>query len=142
MFEPVNAYEIFSGHDRMHDKFIKQLKKIHAILLSTAFLSVFFGLSLFVIFFNAPLSFAESHFTVAMITWRGETDAERGFIDCMRKSKFSIHFQKYHAEQDRIRLHGIITKIHNTPVDLIYVFGTTSTQIVLSRIKEKSLPFL
>jgi len=76
-----------------------------------------------------------------MITWRGETDAEHGFIEELKKSKFEISFQKYHANQDCARLHKIITQIRPSSPDLIYVFGTTATKIVLSRIKDTPVVF-
>jgi len=87
------------------------------------------------------LSFAEKTYKVAMITWRGETEAERGFIDELRNCNCSVSLKKYHANQNRKRLQKIITMIQSTPFDLIYVFGTTATKIVLSRIKDKPVVF-
>ncbi len=76
-----------------------------------------------------------------MITWRGETVAEKGFIDTLEQSGVEIVFTKYHADQDEKRLQDIITQIRNRPVDLIYVFGTTATKAVLSRIKTTPVVF-
>lgn len=86
-------------------------------------------------------TFAEKSYKVAMITWRGETEAERGFIDELRKCNCSVSLKKYHANQNRKQLQKIITRIQSTPVDLIYVFGTTATKIILSRIKDKPVVF-
>lgn len=72
---------------------------------------------------------------VAMITWRGETAAEKGFIEALNQGPFEVKITKYHAEQDLQRLRDIITAIERDPVDLVYVFGTTATKAVLSRIK-------
>lgn len=73
--------------------------------------------------------------TLAMITWRGETDAERGFLDGLDRNAHAITIQTYHADQSTSNLRRIIKRIQSQPVDLIYVFGTTATQIVLSRVK-------
>jgi hypothetical protein len=39
------------------------------------------GLVLFISLISISSTFAEKSYNVAMITWRGETVAERGFID-------------------------------------------------------------
>lgn len=93
----------------------------------------------FLIFFPDPLIAKE--YRIAMITWRGETVAEKGFIDELNKSTYDISFIKYHADQDDSRLQKIITKIQESPVDLVYVFGTTATKAVLLRIKQTPLVF-
>jgi len=84
---------------------------------------------------------AENRLTVAMITWRGETEAEQGFMDGLAKSPWQVSYLKFHANQDRARLYRMITQIRNASVDLIYVFGTTATQMVLSRIKDTPAVF-
>ena len=99
------------------------------------------GLVLFLSLIPGYFAFAEKNCTVAMITWRGETVAERGFMDELDKNTYDVTFIKYHANQNRKRLQIIITKIQSTPVDLIYVFGTTASKIVLSRVKDKPVVF-
>ncbi|MCP4719191.1 MAG: hypothetical protein GY860_07015 [Desulfobacteraceae bacterium] len=76
-----------------------------------------------------------------MITWRGETIAEKGFIDELDKSALNIALIKYNAGQDDFQLQKIITQIQNNPVDIIYVFGTTATKAVLLRVKETPVVF-
>jgi len=98
-------------------------------------------LVLFISLIPISFAFAETNYNVAMITWRGETQAEQGFIDELNKSKCNVKFIKYHANQNRKRLQKIITRIQSTPVDLIYVFGTTATKIVLSSVKDKPVIF-
>jgi putative tryptophan/tyrosine transport system substrate-binding protein len=79
---------------------------------------------------------------IAMITWRGETDAERGFVKGMRQFKSLVSFIRYHADQDIKRLKQIIFDIrYNKSVDLIYVFGTTATQNVLREIHDIPVVF-
>lgn len=76
-----------------------------------------------------------------MITWRGETMAEKGFIDELEKSGYPLALTKYNADQDEQCLQKIITQIQNNPVDIIYVFGTTATKAVLFRIKDTPVVF-
>lgn len=75
---------------------------------------------------------------IALITWRGITDAEQGFIDSMNKSPLSIRIDIYHAHQDRETLNKIISRIKQQPYKLIYTFGTTVTKSVIE--KEKTTP--
>ncbi|BBO87736.1 ABC transporter substrate-binding protein [Desulfosarcina ovata] len=79
--------------------------------------------------------------TIAMITWRGETDAERGFLAGLDRKTRAIAIQVHHAGQSVARLDEIIEQIQASPVDLIYVFGTTATRIVLSRVKTTPVVF-
>lgn len=119
----------------------KYLKYTNAALVSPAFLRFFLGLIILNICTFASPAFSKKQYTVAMITWRGETEAERGFMEGLRKSNYMISFKKYHANQDRGHLYNIITRIQKNSVDLIYVFGTTATQTVLSRIKDMPVVF-
>jgi putative ABC transport system substrate-binding protein len=73
--------------------------------------------------------------TVAIITWRGETDAERGFVKGLTRYGEHIRFIRYYAAQDLKRLELIIEQIKIRQVQLIYVFGTTATQFLISRVK-------
>jgi putative ABC transport system substrate-binding protein len=98
------------------------------------------GLSLFLFIISPGLLFAKEY-RIAMITWRGETIAEKGFIDELVYSTHDIVLTKYHADQDNFRLQKIITRIQNSPVDIIYVFGTTATKAVLLRIKKTPVVF-
>jgi len=99
------------------------------------------GMVLFLCLIHPSFASAEKSYKIAMITWRGETKAERGFIDELERSSYRITFRKYHANQNRSNLQKIIKQIQGTYVDLIYVFGTTATKIVLSRIKDKPVVF-
>jgi putative ABC transport system substrate-binding protein len=79
--------------------------------------------------------------TIAMITWRGETDAEKGFLDGLTSYQQPVNIEWHHADQDLKRLQEIIARIQRKPVDLIYVFGTIATQTVLSEIKSIPVVF-
>jgi putative tryptophan/tyrosine transport system substrate-binding protein len=88
-----------------------------------------------------PSALWAKEYQIAMITWRGETIAEKGFIDELNKSAHDMAVTKYHAGQDNFQLQRIITQIQATPVDIIYVFGTTATKAVLLRIKHTPVVF-
>ena len=99
------------------------------------------GMVLLLCLIHPSFAYAEKSYKIAMITWRGETQAEQGFIDELESSNYRITFKKYHANQNRRNLKKIIKRIQGTYVDLIYVFGTTATKIVLSKIKDKPVVF-
>lgn len=79
--------------------------------------------------------------TIAMITWRGETEAERGFVDGLAAYQPPVTLVRFHADQDLARLDTIIGTIQKAPVDLIYVFGTIATQTVLQKIRDTPVVF-
>ncbi len=94
----------------------------------------------FMTIFPCPV-FAKE-FRVAMITWRGETIAEKGFIDELNSSSaHDITLIKYNAAQDKQQLQKIIEQIQRSSMDIIYVFGTTATKTVLSKIKNTPVIF-
>jgi len=78
---------------------------------------------------------------VAMITWRGDTLAESGFIEGLDAGGYDIHLAKYPVNRDFNLLQAAITALQKDPVDLIYVFGTTATKLVLSEIRETPVVF-
>ncbi len=80
-------------------------------------------------------------YQVAMITWRGETPAEKGFMEELNACPLTVGVTPYHAGQDIEKLHDIISMIEKQRVDLIYVFGTTASKAVLSRIKTTPVVF-
>jgi len=84
---------------------------------------------------------AEGPFTVAMLTWRGDTLAESGFVDGLRDGASDVHFIKYSLNLSFERLQAAISSLRKEPVDLIYVFGTTATKHVLTEIKSTPIVF-
>lgn len=74
--------------------------------------------------------------TIAMITWRGETEAERGFVEGLVHYRKTLTVMRYHADQDLARLERIIADIKTKNVDLIYVFGTLATQTILKHVTD------
>jgi putative ABC transport system substrate-binding protein len=80
-------------------------------------------------------------YDIAMITWRSETPAEQGFKACLAKGPYPVTCHMYNADQDIDKLEDIIHILLQTPPDLIYVFGTTATRQVMSRIKDIPIVF-
>ncbi len=89
------------------------------------------SLSIFIMFviiftFFHPL-FAESkELKIAMILWRGETDAERGFKDGLKELGYSAKYTVLNAKQKKSNLGSILRQQLNPEnYDYIYTFGTT-----------------
>ena len=65
--------------------------------------------------------------SVAMIVWRGETDAERGFMEGLRTLGHEAEVTVFNAEQDKRKL-GRIIRVDLAEsldqFDYIYTFGT------------------
>ena len=73
---------------------------------------------------------------IAMITWRGETRAEIGFIEGLSAYGYSPRLDKHQCHQDPDLLNRHIRAVEESRPDMIYVFGTTATKQVVNRIKE------
>lgn len=78
---------------------------------------------------------------LAMITWRGETRAEKGFTDGLAQAGCAPTLVKHHADQNLARLHEVIKDLEQNAPNLIYVFGTTASREVLARITDIPVVF-
>lgn len=79
---------------------------------------------------------------VAMILFRGETPAEKGFRDTLAAAKdFEIKISVFDAKQNKDKLKSIIAGLDQTQFDLFYVFGTMAAQMALEKIKDKPIIF-
>lgn len=79
---------------------------------------------------------------VAMILFRGETPAEKGFRDTLAASRdFDIRITVFDANQSRDKLYSIIAGLDPVRFDLFYVFGTMAAQMTLEKIKDKPVIF-
>jgi putative ABC transport system substrate-binding protein len=58
-----------------------------------------------------------------MVLWRGETDAEKGFVETFRRDP--VKFTIYDCKQNSDELIRIRSALQSNPPDLIYAFGTT-----------------
>ena len=73
--------------------------------------------------------------TIAMVLWRGETDAERGFLDELNRLGHHPTFVTFNANQDRTVLATLLRQQllpSLADYDYIYCFGTTATAMVKS----------
>jgi ABC-type uncharacterized transport system substrate-binding protein len=67
---------------------------------------------------------------IAMVLWRGETEAEKGFRDGLRELGHTAQFVVMNARQDRAELGRVLReelKPRLETFDYVYVFGTTAT---------------
>lgn len=79
---------------------------------------------------------------VAMILFRGETPAEKGFRDKVATSKdFDIKITAFDANQSKEKLKNIVGELDQSQFDLFYAFGTMASQLTLEKIKEKPVIF-
>lgn len=79
---------------------------------------------------------------VAMILFRGETPAEKGFRDTLAAARdFDIKITVFDANQSKDKLKSIIAGIDQTQFDLFYVFGTMAAQMTMEKIKDKPVIF-
>jgi len=101
------------------------------------FLSIaIIGLAVFIIsyFVQSPT------LSVAMILWRGQTEAEKGFINEFEKSGYNLEYEIYDAGQNQNILDEIIkTKLapNLNKHDYIYTFGTTVSLSVKKYLQNK-----
>ena len=73
----------------------------------------------------STVSFADQK-TVFMVLWRGETDAEQGFMDYLQSQKdLDIEFVITNANKDKTVVPGFVEQIRQQQPDLVYTFGTT-----------------
>jgi ABC-type uncharacterized transport system substrate-binding protein len=79
---------------------------------------------------NTPFA-GSKPLTIAMLLWRGETEAERGFKDRLQELGYAAQYTILDAAQDPKRLGALLHRL--TPqldtFDYIYTFGTTVSRI-------------
>ena len=68
---------------------------------------------------------AASSFHIVMVPWRGITDAERGFMDYLKRQGLEVRYTILDCEKDKSRLPGFVKEIKRLRPDLVYVFGTS-----------------
>lgn len=77
---------------------------------------------------------------IAMVVWRGETEAEKGFRDGLRELGHTVQFTVMNAGQDRAELGRLLRedlKPRLETFDYVYVFGTTATLAAKSIVQDK-----
>ncbi len=105
---------------------------------------VFFGWIFLAVFFlptfaNEVLAGAKT-LKIAMVLWRGETEAEKGFQQGLKEFGYSVQYTVMNAGQDRTEL-GRLLRENLEPkldtFDYIYVFGTTVASATKSIVQDK-----
>ena len=84
-------------------------------------------LIILVIIYGGSVSAANQELRIAMVLWRGETEAEAGFKEGLQELGYQPTFEIHDAAQDLAKLGAILHIISNNPTayDYIYTFGTT-----------------
>ncbi|MEW5422382.1 ABC transporter substrate-binding protein [Amorphus sp. 3PC139-8] len=70
---------------------------------------------------------SQKPYTIYQITYRGETDVERGFADYMRQRGIPVEITQRSAELDPSKVAGFVEEIHKLKPDLVYTWGTPVT---------------
>ena len=66
---------------------------------------------------------------VLVVTWRGKTDAEKGFEDKLKQLRPSVKFQYIDAKRNKGELAKQLRGYDFSKVNLVYSFGTTGTKM-------------
>jgi len=93
---------------------------------NTVFRLLFLALVILLVFSNSLLA-SEKSLKIAMILWRGETQAESGFKDGLKELGYSTEYIIINAGQDIKKLGVLLSKLKPKfdEFDYIYTFGTT-----------------
>jgi len=77
--------------------------------------------------FSNSLLAGDKSLKIAMILWRGETQAESGFKDGLKESGYAVEYISMDAGQDIKKLGSLLSKLKPKfdEFDYIYTFGTT-----------------
>lgn len=100
---------------------------IIAQTLLRSFLACFLALT-----FTAPAQATVAE--ILMLTWRGETEAERGFRDRLREHGIEARITVFDAARERRALAEYLRAEEATlpNYDLVYTFGTTASKVLKS----------
>ena len=87
--------------------------------------------------FSNSLLAGEKSLKIAIILWRGETQAESGFKDGMKKLGYFVEYNMINAGQDVKKLGRLLSQLKPKfdEFDYIYTFGTTvsrRTRVIVS----------
>jgi len=95
----------------------------------------------FFLFLFPILAECRERVEVAMVLWRGETDAEKGFRERLAESKeYDVVIRAFDADQNNQKLDSILSSLDSKRFRLVYTFGTIITQTALA--KKSDLPII
>lgn len=78
-------------------------------------------------------------YRILMLLYRGQTEAEKGFMDYFKKHKIEVEYIIRDAQADRSRIADFVKEARELKPDLIYTFGTSVTSEVVG-LQEKADP--
>ena len=85
---------------------------------------------------------AKERVEVAMVLWRGETAAEKGFRERLAASpEFDVVVTAFDANQSTEKLNQILTGLDRKRFRLVYTFGTIVTQAALQQTRDIPIIF-
>ena len=87
----------------------------------------------------APPAGAKS-LRIAMVLWRGETDAEKAFKDELKELGYSAQYVVMNAGQDRAELGRLLREDLKSKLetfDYVYTYGTTVTLATKTIVQDK-----
>ncbi len=99
-----------------------------------------FQIILFIIITCAVPALSEEK-KIAILTWRGVTESELGFVDYLEKQDVEISFNWYDCGKDKDSLMVILEKIDSLQPHAIYSFGTTITSTVVEQFTDIPIVF-
>jgi putative tryptophan/tyrosine transport system substrate-binding protein len=71
--------------------------------------------------------------TIYMITWRGPTETDRGFVEHLERQGLEARFVVRDAERDPARILGFVEEIRELRPDLVYTWGGAAPPHVVGR---------
>ena len=80
----------------------------------------------------APVSPSQP-FRIYLVTWRGSTDTDRGFLDYLRRRRIPVEVIHRDAGRDQRRLPAFVDEIREIRPDLVFTWGTTVAQNIIGR---------
>jgi ABC-type uncharacterized transport system substrate-binding protein len=101
---------------------------------------VLMGVALLLAVWGADAFAAAKNLRIAMVLWRGETDAEKGFREGLKALGYTAQYVVMNANQDRAELGRVLReelKPRLESFDYVYVFGTTATLATKSIVQDK-----
>ena len=100
---------------------------------------IFLALIISLDFGNSSIA-ADKALKIAMVQWRGETEACVGFRDELKRLNYSVQYTVMNAEQKRTRLSTLLRKklLPNLGnFDYVYSYGTTASKMTKTILSNK-----
>lgn len=85
----------------------------------------------------------QKNLNIAMVLWRGETPAEKGFKQGMADLGYKVNYNIFNAEQKADNLAGFLKKENKfNRFDYVYSFGTTVTRFISHALSDTKTPLI